>query len=81
MSNIPNQYKERNYNLLFEELINETRMFIDNLKSNTIMEYHNKFKIAEKNKKKIEHYASQIKKFKQFKCIEYFYNKILLRIL
>ena len=80
LSNIPNQYKEKNYILLFEELINETRMIIDSLKSNTIMEYHNKFKIAEKNKKKIEHYASQIKKFKQFKCIEYFYNKILLPI-
>ena len=44
------------------------------------MEYYNKFKVAEKNKKLIEHYASQIKNLKEFKCIEYFYNKILLPI-
>ena len=80
MSNIPKQYKENNYNLLFEELINETRRNIDNLKSNSFMEYYNKFKVAEKNKKLIEHYASQIKNLKEFKCIEYFYNKILLPI-
>ena len=80
LSNIPEQYKENNYSLLFEELINETKMNIDNLKSNIIMEYHNKFKVAENYKKEIEHYASQIKNLKEFKCIEYFYNKILLPI-
>ena len=80
MSKIPNQYKENNYSLLFDELVNEIEMNKDNLKSNAIMEINNKLRAAEKNQKMMEYYASQIKKFKKFKCIEYFYNKILLPI-
>ena len=80
MSNIPSQYKENNYNLLFDELISETKKNIDDLNSGLIMEFHNKFKLAEKNRKTIDYYASQIKKLKEFKCIEYLYNKLLLPI-
>ena len=83
MNNIPNEYKKNNYSLLFDELISETKMNIDklyNFKKNLIMEYHNKFTVAEKNKNILEQYASQMKNLKEFKCIEYLYNKIQLPI-
>ena len=75
---LPNQYKEKNYRLLFDELIGETQMKIDKLESNLIIEYHCKLKATENNNRIIKHYASQMKKLKEFKCIEYLYNKVMI---
>ena len=80
MNNIPNDYKDKNYSLLFDDLISETKMNIDNLETNIIMEFHNKFKVAEKNNNIIKHYASQMYNLKKFKYFEYLYNKIQLPI-
>ena len=78
--NIPKQYKENNYSLLFDELIKETKKNMEYLKTNVIFEYYKKLKDAEKLNMIIDNFISQIKNLKKLKCIEYLYNKLLLPI-
>lgn len=78
--NIPKQYKENNYSLLFDELIKETKKNMEYLKTNVIFEYYKKLKDAEKLNMIITNFISQIKNLKKLKCIEYLYNKLLLPI-
>ena len=78
MEKIPNNYKNNNYSLLFDELINETKNNIDYLKTSALFEFYKKIKEAEKLNMMNSSYSSQIKDLEKLKVIEYLYNKLLL---
>ena len=78
MKNIPKNYKNNNYSLLFDELINETRNNIEYLKTNALFEFYKKIKESEKLNMMNSSYSSQIKDLEKLKVIEYLYNKLLL---
>ena len=74
--NIPNEYKINNYNLLFSELIQETRNNIEYLNINILFEYFLKLKEAEKTNLLLSNYHLQIRNLEKIKCIEYLYYKL-----
>ena len=76
--NIPQKYKDENYCLLFDELINETKMNMEYLRNNVIFEYYKKLKQAEKLNKIIANFTYKIKNLRRLKCVEILFNKLLL---
>ena len=78
MRKIPQKYKNNNYNLLFDELINETKNDIKYLKTNVLIELKKKIKESEKLKDMNSYYYLQIKDLEKLKVIEYLYNNLLL---
>ena len=80
LRNIPNDYKQNNYSLLFKDLIKETKNNIDFLKNNIIFQYYLKLKEVKKLNLMVFNYNSQIRELEKLKCIEYLYNKLTLPI-
>ena len=78
MRKIPQKYKNNNYNLLFDELINETKNDITYLKTKVLIELKKKIKESEKLKDMNSYYYLQIKDLEKLKVIEYLYNNLLL---
>ena len=78
MKKIPEKYKENNYSLLFDELINETKDNIEYLKTNVLFEFYKKIKEAEKLYMMNLSYSSQVENLERSKITEYLYNKLLL---
>ena len=74
--NLPKEYIENNYSLLFDELIIETKKKIKVIWTNIILEYFKKVKEAERVNMKALQFNSQIKNLELLKYIEYLYNKI-----
>ena len=78
IENLPKEYVENNYSLLFDELIKETKKKIKVIWSNILFEYFKKVKEAERVNMKALEFNSQIKNLENLKYIEYLYNQITL---
>ena len=69
MREIPQKYKNNNYNLLFDELINEINNDITYLKTNVLIEFYKIIKESEKLKDMNSYYYLQIKDLEKLKVI------------
>ena len=78
IENLPKEYVENNYSLLFDELIKETKNKIKVIWSNILFEYFKKVKEAERVNMKALEFNSQIKNLENLKYIEYLYKEIKL---
>ena len=79
LNDIPEQYIKNNYSLLFDELIHETKDIIEYLNEDSLVEFHQKIKKAEKAVTIMKKYCSEIKNLINLKSVEYLYNKIKVK--
>ena len=78
IKNLPKEYIENNYGLLFDEIIKETKNKIKVVWSNLLIEYFKKVKEAEMVCMKSLEFNSQIGNLENLKYIEFLYNEITL---
>ena len=75
-NDIPNNYAENNYSLLFSELIKETEELINHLNNTSILnQFHIKILDGNKLNTIINYHFLQIKNMEKSICIQYLYNK------
>ena len=73
---IPNNYSENNYSLLFSELIKETEELINHLNNTSILnQFHIKILDGNKLNTIINYHFLQVKNMEKSICIQYLYNK------
>lgn len=78
IENIPDEYSQYNYSLLFSELIQETKNKIQLLNSITIFENYDKLNGAEKKNTLSTHFSKQIQFLEKLQYTEYLYKKLKL---
>ena len=78
IKNLPKEYIENNYGLLFDEIIKEIKNKIKVVWSNLLIEYFKKVKEAEMVCMKSLEFNSQIGNLENLKYIEFLYNEITL---